>query len=424
VTSPIIVAGPKSNIRDSSVSNAERQVAQGARDAFARILSDIPESKLEAEQDLKSEQDQEIDRGVGHDRYRSTGRPTATVGKALRWPNRTFDEIAEKELVSGLSAPVPRPQEQDATTIIDVSQVAPHLVTARHDFELSATRISTPDSLASPLRRGPVCAVREQEHNDAVEEGAPLATIEVSHQETHFAPVTTTAKSFARMPPEQDATHAIEAATEATATKSRTIERVDGDTVSQPPPIWSQVADATVSLLATELDDHGGTIAVGNLQPDNVVSRSPVRLVKLQLTPDALGTIDVLLSTSKGALSIRLHAHIAQVAGQLQEERTLLSERLESCGHRLAELSIAALAVPQDEVLAPNRSADDRASENLGTSNDGNRESQFHSSRDQRSSERRQNDSDPSAGRAPRTGVVYAEVSKFPDAAFCNGRSV
>ena len=372
------------DVGDKAIAGRPKQVGKNAREAFARLMDGLAVARDQGASgsgELARAQDPAV-----------AGRQIAAMAKSVRRSSEPADEAGKQEALE--------PQSADAALALDPSQVtnvgAPQ-ITALADGHMGSS--GTPGaqtesrSIRWGLDRGLPSSIPEHADVDgSAADPSLVPTVKVSHQETHFAPVMdAAATSPARRSGEPQG--AAAASTDSkVATSSVTTAAVGHDDLAlEPDPVWVQVADTTVALLSDSEAEQPEQVSNARPLPDNELRGGPVRIVKLQLNPESMGTIDVVLSKRHDGLSVHLDAQLTEVAGQLREDRAVLAERLTSAGHRVAELSIGSTTIPQDPAQASARMGQDQnQAGNPWTSGDAERQASARSGRDHQEAERRQ----------------------------------
>ena len=187
--------------------------------------------------------------------------------------------------------------------------------------------------------------------------------LSVSHRETHFAPVRfkmsepTLARSSIddRTPEGLESQAAKGAPSRGGAGRSpvATAESAGPSTALSPvpepaPPPGSAVLEPPAAQVVAAIIDHCSTPgetqsnALPRIAPPEVAfnATQPLRIIRLQLSPATLGTVDIQLTMEQDALRVHLDAQSASTAVSLERDRTALVDQLTSSGHLLADVHI------------------------------------------------------------------------------------
>jgi hypothetical protein len=108
--------------------------------------------------------------------------------------------------------------------------------------------------------------------------------------------------------------------------------------------IGQQIADAVQRAMASPAEP-ATTRSVPGADPAAAPAFAPaLRTIKLQLNPHSLGVVTVVLTGSDGDLRIHLEAERAETFGKVEQERGVLSARLNGAGYAITEVTVGRTA--------------------------------------------------------------------------------
>ncbi len=114
-----------------------------------------------------------------------------------------------------------------------------------------------------------------------------------------------------------------------------------------PPPSTAVLEPPAAQVVAAIIDHCSTPYQAQSSGPPRALptevainATQPLRLIRLQLSPATLGTVDIQLTMERDALRVQLEAASASTAVSLARDRTALVDQLISSGHLLADVQI------------------------------------------------------------------------------------
>ena len=105
-------------------------------------------------------------------------------------------------------------------------------------------------------------------------------------------------------------------------------------------PPAAQVVAAILDRCGAPNQAQSGEPFRVSLAVDNAHATQPLRIIRLQLSPQTLGTVDIRLTMERDALRVHLEAASASTAVSLERDRAALVEQLTASGHVLADVHV------------------------------------------------------------------------------------
>ena len=124
-----------------------------------------------------------------------------------------------------------------------------------------------------------------------------------------------------------------------------------------PVSVGQQIADGVQRALESSTEPTAPR-SVPGADPTASVFAPTLRTIKLQLNPHSLGMVTVVLTGSDGDLRIHLEAERAETFGKVEQERGVLSSRLNGAGYGITEVTVGRSAAADTQ----NRDGDQRES--------------------------------------------------------------
>lgn len=208
-------------------------------------------------------------------------------------------------------------------------------------------------------------ALPRQEQPESVSR-APGLPLKVLQQETHFGPIASPGLSptardsllpdkpakavdepYARLPP-APAVEEVDATLEPSGVK----EEIPPDFTSD---ISMQVFEATRKHVARDQIAISERAASSIDNPHHNYGSGYLRFLKVQLAPEALGSITIAIASENGTLSLNMEAERQDVASRLEIDRIALVRRIAACGYELAELTVSTASTGSDTAVQVQR---------------------------------------------------------------------
>ena len=109
--------------------------------------------------------------------------------------------------------------------------------------------------------------------------------------------------------------------------------------------VGQQIAHGVQRALASPSEPAASPRSVPQVDPAaQQVFAGPVRTIKLQLNPQSLGAVTIILTHRDAELSIKLEAELAETVGKVEQDRTALTAKLAGAGYAVGELTISRMA--------------------------------------------------------------------------------
>jgi hypothetical protein len=274
-------------------------------------------------------------------------------------------------------APVPQPMPQRGDAARDALAVLGVDMTAKRDTSTPSAELMTQSRRqVSVGGKQPDTVVGNWEMLEA--NGLPGETpdigeipVRVLRQETHFQPIAHEARRLLGMTAgaPDDRVLPLSLAAAAKISRPQVLQQLSGDTAkgadavadagalapsssvlsaattdgATPVGIGQQIADGVQRAMASS-GESAAPRSVPGADPNAPVFAPTLRTIKLQLNPHALGMVTVVLTGGDGDLRIHLETERAETFGKVEQERGVLSARLNGAGYGITEVTVARAA--------------------------------------------------------------------------------
>lgn len=279
----------------------------------------------------------------------------------------------------------------------------------------------------------------EPRHEEALQPAADAApAIRVTHQETHHSAFgarlvprqlelhgerdAASGRLASRTPEGRGGEHMARAA--ALASPSMVMPRTEARPAqvdvqsTQALPVGSvgtQVSNAIVVELYKSDTDGRGPLHASPLSDG--IAHASLRILKLQLAPESLGVVHVVLAKSDAALSVHLEVEATETAELLEADRDQLAGRVSASGYEVTELVIKGAIGASDASPPPAREGTEPT-----PSRHGEPDGASVAARDRREAERRKAQARMVAPSEATEGVTHAARGEAPSASHSSDR--